>query len=311
MSSATRRARRASAAACLALALLSPSPASGQRSVDAATGLRADGGAARPAPNAAGGNAASIGRVSLPASADDDRSRVLRARWAPVASAALPGAGQALLDQDRFLPYLALEAYAWLKYVSDSREGSRQRAEYRRLARTVARSQFSSNPPNGNWEYYERMEHYVESGVYDVVPGGALEPEPDTTTFNGSVWLLARETYWEDPSVAPDPASPAYASAIAFYRQRAVSANYRWSWRDAQLEQDLFRRTIARSNDFYRRAAEDLGVVIANHVLSTVDSYVTVRLRSRRGGRLVGPGGVPGDGADGYDLSVRLPLPGR
>jgi hypothetical protein len=238
----------------------------------------------------------------------DVRESAPRARWAPAASAALPGAGQAMLDQDRFVPYLALELYAWIRYVADSREGSRQRTAYRRLARTVARAQFSSNTPNGNWEYYERMEHYVESGVYDAIPGGTLQPEPDTTTFNGSVWLLARETYWEDPNVPPDPGSVAFAKAIDFYSQRAVAPNYRWSWRDAQLEQDLFRRTISRSNDFYRQAAQDLGVVIANHVLSTVDSYVTVRLRSRRGASRGTPAG--GDDGGGYDLTVRVPLPG-
>jgi len=220
-----------------------------------------------------------------------------------------------MLDQNRFLPYLALEAYAWVKYMADSREGAKQRDGYRRLARLVARSQFSNTAPTGNWEYYERMEHYVESGVYDAIPGGTIQPEPDTTTYNGSVWLLARQTYWEDPSIAPDPASDAYVKAIAFYAQRAVTPNYRWSWRDAQLEQDLFRRTIARSNDYYRRAAQDLAVVIANHVLSTVDSYVTVRLRNRRGltgrtapGGAVGPAGA---GEDGYDLTFQVPLPRR
>jgi hypothetical protein len=137
-----------------------------------------------------------------------------------------------------------------------------------------------------------------------------IQPEPDTTTYNGSVWLLARETYWEDPNVPPDPGSAAYTKAVQFYAQRAVSPQYRWSWRDAQLEQDLFRRTISRSNDYYRRAAQDVAVVIANHVLSTVDSYVTVRLRSRRGAG-PGRGPLPNDGNSGYDLTLRVPLPRR
>ena len=226
--------------------------------------------------------------------------------WAPVASAALPGGGQAMLGQNRFVAYVALEAYAWLQYVSDSREGRRQRSAYRALARNVARSTFASDAPVGSWEYYERMEHFVESGVYDAVPGGAIEPEPDTLTYNGSVWLLARQTYWADPEVAPDAASDAYRAAVTFYRQRAVTPSYRWSWRDAQLEQDLFRRTIARSNDAYRRAAQDLAVVIGNHVLSTVDAYATVRLRARRPSPTRAP--APADGG-AYGLSVSLPLP--
>lgn len=230
-----------------------------------------------------------------------------RARWAPLASAALPGAGQALLEQQRFLPYLALEGYALLQLLADSREGRRQRSAYRKLASTVARAPLSSSTPNGDWEYYERMEHFVESGAYDVQPGGALEPEPDTTTYNGSVWLLARQTYWADPSAPPPPGSAAYESALAFYRQRAVTPEYMWSWSNAQLEQDVFRRTIARSNDAYRRAAQDLAVVIANHVLSTVDAYVTVRLRGRRlAGQSRSRSGAP---HDAYGVLVALPLP--
>ena len=229
-----------------------------------------------------------------------------RARWAPVASAALPGSGQALLEQQRFLPYLALEGYAWLQFLADSREGRRQRSSYRTLARTVARAPLSSVTPSGNWEYYERMEHFVESGAYDVDPGGALQPEPDSTTYNGAVWLLARQTYWPDPSAPSPPSSAAYESALAFYRQRAVTPEYRWSWRNAELEQDVFRRTIARSNDAYRRAAQDLAVVIANHVLSTVDAYVTVRLRGRRLGAGARRPSAAQDAA--YAVVVALPL---
>ncbi|MFL5575475.1 MAG: hypothetical protein ACJ79S_05855 [Gemmatimonadaceae bacterium] len=231
-------------------------------------------------------------------------ARTDRARWAPAASALLPGAGQAMLDQSRFLPYMAVEAYAWLRYLSDSRDGSRQRSSYRGLARNVARAQFSSSPPVGDWEYYERMEHFIESGVFDAGASDGLQPEPDTMTYNGSVWLLARRTYWADPEVAPDPASSSYASALSFYRQRAVTPPYRWSWRDARLEQDLFRQTIARSNDAYRRAAQDLAVVIANHVLSTVDAYVSVRLAARRSG-----GGRADSDRGGYGVSVGVPLP--
>lgn len=230
-----------------------------------------------------------------------------RTGWAPAASALLPGTGQAMLRQSRFVPYLALEAYAWLRYVSDSREARRQRSSYRDVARNVARAGFSSSPPVGSWEYYERMEHYVESGAYDAADTDGLQPESDTLSYNGAVWLLARRTYWADAEQQPDPSSPAYASAVSFYRQRAVTAPYRWSWRGAQLEQDVFRQTIARSNDAYRRAAQELAVVIANHVLSTVDAYVTVRLRARRG---AGEREAPGGGGGGYGLSVSLPLRG-
>ena len=199
--------------------------------------------------------------------------------WTPLASAALPGAGQAVLKQDRFVAYMAVEGYFWLRFYADRREGLRQRNAYRELANDVARAGFSSEKPVGNFEYYERMEHFIESGVFDAVPGGSIQPETDTSTFNGSIWLLARRTYWSDPDVPPPAGSEAYLRAEALYRDRAVLPAYRWSWRDAQLEQDLYRRTISQSNEAFRRAVQDLGVVLANHVLSTVDAYVAVRLQ--------------------------------
>jgi hypothetical protein len=198
--------------------------------------------------------------------------------WAPIASAVLPGAGQVTLHQDRFVGYMAVESYALLQYANDLNEGRRQRRAYRNLAATVARVFFSPSRPLGPFAYYERMEHYVESGVYDVNPGDGLQPETDTLTYNGAVWLLARQTFFANPDSMPDSSSASYQSAIAFYERRAVGPDFRWSWRNAQLEQDLFRRTIGRSNDAFRQSVTDLGIIIANHVLSTVDAYVAVRL---------------------------------
>ena len=201
--------------------------------------------------------------------------------WIPLASMAVPGAGQALLSQDRFVAYMAAEGFAWLRYRADAREGRRQRDAYRALALRVARRYYPDPRPVGDFEYYERMEHYIESGVFDQFPGGDIEPETDTLTFNGAMWLLARRTYWPDPDVPPPRESTAFDNAMIFYQGRAVTPEFRWSWRNAQLEQDLFRRTIARSNDAFRRSIQDLGLVIANHALSTVDAYVTLRLRHR------------------------------
>lgn len=199
-----------------------------------------------------------------------------------MASALVPGSGQAILGQDRFVAYLAIETFALIRYSADLREGRRQRRAYRELARDVARAYFSASRPDGDFEYYERMQHWVESGVYDMEPGGELQPERDATTFNGDAWLLARQTYWADPEAPPPVDSPAYQSAIEFYERRAIRPDYRWSWRNAQLEQDLFARSISSSNAAFRRSVQDLGIIIANHALSTVDAYVTLRLRISR-----------------------------
>ena len=201
--------------------------------------------------------------------------------WAPLASAAAPGSGQALLGQKRWLPYLALEVWAWLQYIDVRREGSRRRREYQSLARDVARSHFPGPYPVGDFEYYEHMLKNAESGAFDQVPGGDIDPETDTTTYNGRRWLDARRLFWEDPNNAPPPGSEGYVSALEFYEVNAIPPAYRWSWRSAQVEYDVFRRTIVRSNVAYKRSVEYLGVIIANHALSSVDAFVTLRLRTR------------------------------
>lgn len=199
--------------------------------------------------------------------------------WAPLVSAAVPGGGQAVLGQDRSLAYLAVEAYGWLRYASDVREARRQRDGYRYLAARVARANLSDSRPAGDFEYYERMEQYVESGVFDASSMEGVQPEADPESYNGFIWLRARTTFWEDPTVPPPVGSDAYVAALAYYSGRAIKPEFRWSWRNAQLEQDVFRRTISRSNEAFRRSIQDLGVVIANHALSTVDAYVSLRLR--------------------------------
>jgi hypothetical protein len=208
--------------------------------------------------------------------------RVPRPRWwAPLASAAAPGSGQAVLGQKRWLPYLALEVWAWLQYVDVRREGSKRRSEYQALARDVARARYPGPHPVGDFEYYEHMLKNPESGEYDRLPGGEIDPETDTTTYNGRRWLDARRLFWEDPNNAPPIGSQSYVAAIDFYEVNAIPSEYRWSWRSAKLEYDVFRRTIMRSNVAYKRSVEYLGVIIANHALSSVDAFVTLRLRTR------------------------------
>lgn len=199
--------------------------------------------------------------------------------WSILTSAIVPGTGQALLGQDRVVAYLAIEAYAWARYAADVREGRLARASYRNLASEVARKPFSTTRPAGDFDYYERMEKFVSSGAFDAIPGGDLDPEPDTTTSNGAIWLLARQTFWTNPNSPPPRTAPEYGFAENFYRDRAVGPDYQWSWSNARLQYAEYRRTIRRSNNAYRTSLQDLGLVIANHALSTVDAFITVRLR--------------------------------
>jgi hypothetical protein len=193
-----------------------------------------------------------------------------------------------MLGQNRWLAYLALEGYAILEYLDQRNEQTRERNRFESLAAGVARSIYPGNLPVGSWAYYESMEHYIESGVYDLNPGGTFTPEVDVTTYNGASWLLARQTYWSDPNVQPDPSSAEYRKAFAFYTARAVQPQFRWSWRNAQLEQDVYIQTIHRANQAARDARLELGILLANHLLSMVDAYVTMRVH---GG--LGAGGSP------------------
>ena len=199
--------------------------------------------------------------------------------WAPLASAALPGAGQARLGQDRFVGYMAVEGFLWIRYLADRRAGIDARNAYRDLAVRVSRAGFPGPKPPGNFEYYERMEHWIASGAYNSDLTGGFAPETDTTTFNGKMWSIARTTFWADPRTPPPVGSPGYEAALRFYNQNAVRPEFQWSWRSSPLHQDVYRRSVRSSNDGFRHAAQDIGAVIANHVLSTVDAYVSLRLQ--------------------------------
>ncbi len=210
----------------------------------------------------------------------------------PVASLLVPGTGQLLAHEDRGAVYLAAELIGLVRYLhlrSQGRgEARRYRAlafarRYRALAFDVARRQFAPTSRDTVFEYYETMERFTASGRYNQAPGPALVPEADPTTYNGVVWLLARQTYWADPTTPPDPSTPAYMRALEFYQAHAVGPDFLWSWSDASLEQGVFREAIRKSDDAYRSAQNQLGVLLANHVLSAIDALISSRLAEAAG----------------------------
>lgn len=211
--------------------------------------------------------------------------------WAPAASLAIPGAGQSLLKQPRSVAYLATEAFLIIQYLAAKRDGNRDRAEYRTLAADIARKKFGGTQV-GPWEYYESMEKYDASGAFDMIAGGQINPETDTLTYNGARWLLARLNFWANPNVTPSTSSPEYQRALAFYVNSAAGEEYLWSWRDQQLQRDLYKQTIRSANRGYQRATSMVGIIAANHLASLIDAYISVRLRrfggSTDGGRTSG-----------------------
>ncbi len=229
----------------------------------------------RAAPPAAGGQGFGPAPIVRPDSA----------WWVPLSSAVVPGSGQLRLGQNRFIAYLAVETWAVVGYLNGEAAARHERSRYLALARDVARAFVLGNDQVGNWNYYESLEKHIESGVFDRTPGtGAFSPETDTATFNGAVWLRARQlSRWADPNVEPPKASPEYTAAVTYYTQHAVADAFRWTWRNAQLEWDAYKQSIRRRNDASREAGNYLGILAANHLLSTVDAFITIRLRGGLG----------------------------
>jgi hypothetical protein len=211
------------------------------------------------------------------------------AEWArPLASAVIPGAGQLMARRDRGALYLVAEAFLLTRILGLNAEGRRERDRYRELAWVVARGQYLPAVQDTVFEYYEQMGKYVESGPFDADPGPGFEPTTDERTYNGQIWALARRTFFPDPDQPPPADSPEYQRALAFYTGRAVGPGFQWSWRNAGLEQDLYRQTIRQSDDAFRAATQHLGLLLANHVLSAVDAFISERLS--QGGRTIALG---------------------
>ena len=203
----------------------------------------------------------------------------------PLASLLVPGSGQLLAGQDRGAMYLAAEAYLLSRYLQLDHQAMSDQRRYQNLAYDVARRQFMPMRRDTIFEYYEQMERFTESGSYDADPGPAFEPERNPGTYNGSVWLLARRTYWQDPNVWPDPTSIEYLNAVRFYQTRAVGPNFLWSWTNHSLEHAVFRDYIKRSDTAFRRAQNQVGLLLANHVVSAVDALISARMTAVAGRR--------------------------
>jgi len=201
----------------------------------------------------------------------------------PLASLIVPGTGQLLAHQDRGAVYIAAEVYLLSRYLQLDHEATVEARRFQNLAFDVARHSFAPMRRDTIFEYYEQMERFVESGSYDADPGPAFVPETDPGTYNGSVWLLARRTFWEDPNVPPDPTSLQYWRALQFYQARAVGPNFLWSWRNHSLEHEVFRDYIQRSDNAFRRAQNQVGLLLANHVLSAVDALISARMSAAAG----------------------------
>jgi hypothetical protein len=243
-----------------------------------------------------------------------ERDRTVPPGVAFLASALLPGAGQRLQGQDRWVPYLALEAWGWLDYRRRRNAGHRLEERYRELAWSVARRVSTGERRDTVFEYYEAMAHWEASGVFDLdgrTP--AVQPERDPGTYNGMIWQLAVAIYV--PRGAPAEAgTAAYEAALRYYERHAVPPGYAWSWGAAGLEQQVFQELIRESDEALRAASRVLGLILANHAVSAVDALLVSRLRAQGPERVqVGLESalLPGSRGPRWGIGMRVGLPGR
>lgn len=197
-------------------------------------------------------------------------------------SGVLPGLGQQRLNKVRWLGFVAVELVGWAFLWERQRTGHDFRTRYRDLAWFVARRGTLGERMDGDFEYYEALVKYRASGAFDEDPYvGGVQPETDTTTFNGALWSLAREIYLvPGPQGTPGPGSPEYDQAMEYYAGRSIGTGFQWDWNGDEVSRAEYDRLIRRSDAALRQVTTLVGVILANHLAAAFDAFITARLRT-------------------------------
>jgi len=191
-------------------------------------------------------------------------------------SLALPGLGQHALGQNRKWIYGAIEVAGWVAFFERRGAGGEYRDRYRDFAWTEGRLQVGGRI-DGDFDYYETLSKWGQSGAFDTDSGLAgVQPEMDATTYNGSIWTLASQIFIPGGGPVPET-DPAYQSALAYYTQRAYGTAFLWDWSAVPGGREELGALIEASDDRFRQATSALGIVIANHLVSAVDAYLSSR----------------------------------
>lgn len=217
-------------------------------------------------------------------------------------SLALPGSGQFREGHARGWAYLALEAVAWTVWAERRHRAGTFRMRYRDLAWEAGRIR-SGPRVDGDFPYYETLTSWTRSGAYDADPSSAgLQPESDADTYNGSIWSLARGLFL--PSGESEPGTPEWDRALEYYRSRAYGEAFLWDWSGNPGDQARFADFIEESDDRFRQATLVLGAVLANHLVSAADAWLSTSLPTTHANLRVLPAvhGPPGT----WHLSLHL-----
>ena len=197
-------------------------------------------------------------------------------------SGVLPGWGQQRLNKMRWLGFMAVELAGWAFLWERQRTGHDFRTRYRDLAWYVARRGTLGERMDGDFEYYEALGQYRASGAFDEDPYvGGVQPETDTTTFNGALWSLAREIFLvPGEQGTPGPGSSEYDQAMEYYAGRSIGPEFQWDWDGDEVSRAEYDRLIRRSDAALRQVTTLVGVILANHLAAAFDAFITARLRT-------------------------------
>jgi hypothetical protein len=183
--------------------------------------------------------------------------------------------GQLLLGQRRWTIYAGAELAGWLVHLDQLRQGRKHRKTYRNLAWVAARG-MPQPREEGGWEYYEALGSWNRSGAFDADDGQpGVQPEMDPATYNGAIWELARDLYLPEGA---GPGHPAWTRALDYYHGRAIQPAFLWDWSGREEHLMEYRELIDRSDEALRTATVVFGAVVANHLFSAVDAFVSSRL---------------------------------
>lgn len=194
-----------------------------------------------------------------------------------LSSLVVPGLAQYRMGSRRWIAYAGVEALAVVAHAVRRSEAREARRDYRDLAWNGARRGVGQGARrDAGFEYYEAMAHWGASGAWDAEPARpGLQPETDPATFNGSVWALAAALHGVS-GAGQDP-SPGFERALDYYRERAHGPEFLWDWRGS-AERERFAGLIGRSDRLFGAARRALWIVVANHLASALDGFVSARL---------------------------------
>jgi len=175
------------------------------------------------------------------------------------------------------MAYLSLEALGLFLHFDRRQDGDRLRMRYQDLAWSVARAGTVVGRVDLGFDYYERIATYAASGVFDEDASlTGVQPETRAGTYNGVVWDLAKGIFLRGIQ-DPRPSDPGYAEALAYYEERAYGDGFSWDWMDRSEDRVAYRGLIRSSDEAFRSATVLAGVVVANHVVSALDGFISGR----------------------------------